>query len=108
VDPGITFSETWRDAPAAMATTYGLSGLVLVGGIWPTLLHRFGPRHANEPQYDLDRLAGESASTPTTAGLTDADRQHLAELERKCSPLRPMLPCPPPPRPALHPLPRNP
>ena len=80
-NPAITFGESWWDAPVPMTALYGLAGVVVIGGIWPSLLQRFRPTEAQEPKYDLDRFPHESAPAPSTSDLSDEDRRRLAELE---------------------------
>jgi hypothetical protein len=84
----ISYLYAWYREPKWMYTVGVVGGLVVIGGIWPTLLNLmigagFGRPPREKDEYDLDRFKGEPEpeKAPAPTGLTDADRKQLAELE---------------------------
>ena len=78
------FRFAWWEKPAAVWSFYPLGGLVLIGGVWPTLLGLMrgmglGRQKAAEPGVDLRHYKSTTkAAMPQGAtGLTEADRERL-------------------------------
>jgi hypothetical protein len=67
--PHVKYRYAWWAAPRNRMMTYTAAGLVVVGGIWPTLLGLltgagFGRAKQADPEYDLSRFKGEPAPAP--------------------------------------------
>jgi hypothetical protein len=88
--PHVKYRYAWWAAPRHRMLTYSAAGLVLIGGIWPTLLKLltgagFGRAREPEPDYDLSRFKGEAAPAATAAppaASEELDAQLLA-MEQK-------------------------
>ena len=70
--PHVQYRYAWWAAPRNRMITYAAVGLVVVGGIWPTLLALltgagFGRAKQADPEYDLSRFKGEPAPAPAVA-----------------------------------------
>jgi hypothetical protein len=80
----------WWEARGFTAAIYPLAGLVLIGGVWPTLLNFLvgiglgrKKKAAAEDAYDVGRFKGTSkAAAPARAkaGMTERDEQQLAAM----------------------------
>jgi hypothetical protein len=84
----VSFRYAWWKEPKATLALWTMGGLVLVGGVWPTVVNLlvgagFGRRREKDPEYDLDRFQGEpevvKPAPPATVGMED----HLRELEEE-------------------------
>ncbi len=80
----------WWVQPRATMALWAVGAVLLLGGIWPSVLTLltgagFG-RPVPEADYDLDRFKGEPkpvvAATPANT-LTDEDQEELAALEER-------------------------
>lgn len=90
--PEITFSYAWWREPAAVAALWGGGTVLLVGGIWPTLINLMigaGLGRKREPkkvEYDLDRFGKDykrqsgPEPKPAKPAITAADRSKLEEM----------------------------
>jgi hypothetical protein len=79
------YRYAWLETPRGAYTAYGVGGIVMVGLIWPTIVHLlvgagYGRPVEEDDEY-LSRFKGTSApqAKPMKVGMTEAD---LAELER--------------------------
>ena len=81
----------WKESKATMAW-WTLGGVVLIGGVWPTVVNLligagFGRRKKEEPEYDLDRFKSEPEAAKGASGPSAEDeakvRSHLEELEQE-------------------------
>ena len=77
---GVTYRTAWWAEPVPAMLAGGTAGVLLLGGVWPTLLNLMtgaglGRRGRGDPEYDLDRFAtGEQpAETPQPAVPDDDD-----------------------------------
>ncbi len=82
----VKYRYAWWGEPRLAMGLWALGSVVVVGGIWPTVLNLLvgagysRPRPAPEPEYDLSRFKGEP---PLAAVAAPADDSRLAELEAK-------------------------
>jgi hypothetical protein len=86
----LAYRYCWWEARGVTAAVYPIAGVVLIGGVWPTLLNFLvgiglgrKKKAAAEDEYDMDRFKG--ASKPTTSGrakpgMTERDEQQLAAM----------------------------
>jgi hypothetical protein len=83
----VSYRYAWWEARWAVMTIYPLAGLLVIGGVWPTVLQLLygaglGGKSKKEEEYDLSRFKGRSApAAPKRVGMTDADRAQLAAVE---------------------------
>lgn len=88
-DAGLTYRYAWWTIKPLAIAIGALSGLILIGGVWPTVVGLligagFGHPPAKEPDYDLDRFnhAPEPAKPATAAAVDPAAlAAHLERLE---------------------------
>ena len=80
-DAQITYSYKWHATPANTLLIYAIGGLVLIGGIWPSIIGLitgagiWGPRRKEKGGYDLDRFGHDSEPAPATAAqLSEAEK----------------------------------
>ncbi|HEV7298990.1 MAG TPA: hypothetical protein VGN72_06450 [Tepidisphaeraceae bacterium] len=79
-DAQISYKYQWHATPANTMLLYAVGGLVLIGGIWPSIVGLltgggiWGPRR-KEKEYDLDRFtSGEEPQAATAAELSEAEK----------------------------------
>ena len=84
----VKYRYAWWESKAAVITLYPLAGMVVIGGIWPTVLGLligagFGHKKGKGDEFDLSRFKGKSkASMPKAAvAMTRQDELRLAALE---------------------------
>jgi hypothetical protein len=84
--PGtVKYRYNWWESRWAVMTIYPLGGLLLIGGVWPTVLGLmvgagFGSKRKQE-EYGLSRYKGTSApAAPKGPLVTDKDREQLAAM----------------------------
>ena len=79
-----TYKFNWLETPRGAFSVYTAAGFVLVGLIWPSLLHllvQAGYGRAGD-EFDLSKYKSRATTTPKKkAGLTHADAEELARLE---------------------------
>jgi hypothetical protein len=80
-DAQIKYRYAWEAVPANTMLLYGGAGLVLIGGVWPSVIGLltgagiWGPRSRKAAGYDLDRFAtGAEPAAPSAAALSEAER----------------------------------
>ena len=79
----ITYRYAWWNLPTAAAAIWGGGAVLLIGGIWPTLVSLMigaglGRKKDQESEYDLDRFKGG-----TEAAAKSASKAPTAEDHRK-------------------------
>jgi prepilin-type N-terminal cleavage/methylation domain-containing protein len=87
LNAGITYSVAWWQADWFLLTACGSAGLLLIGGIWPQLLHLL---HGGKPQvdlnnYDLERFRHEqtASSSKPSENQTAAVAQHVENMQQQ-------------------------
>lgn len=85
-NPRLGFRYAWWAGKAARLSIWGMGGLILVGGVWPTLLGLlsgagFGRARAASDNYDLSRFQGGPAPTATPKN-SSSDPQRAREVEQ--------------------------
>jgi hypothetical protein len=81
---GATYRVAWWERPAVAWALYPAAGVVLIGGVWPTLLNLMvgaglGRKRDEEPGIDLSKYKS-TATAPTPKGkaeLSDDERRQL-------------------------------
>ena len=84
---GANVSFGWAQKPLPGLLLYAAAGVLLVGGVWPTLLNvllgaGFG-RDRSKETYDLDRFGGEGSSAEAVKGrrgMTGEEADQLAAV----------------------------
>jgi hypothetical protein len=89
--PGIAYTYGWWTDRRAMYAIGGVGGLVVIGGIWPTVLNLllgagFGRQKKPAEEYDLDRFKGETA--PTNAAVVASGEELEAQLDARLQELQ--------------------
>src|SRR5665213_75594 len=84
-DPRIGYRYAWWMGRGAILTIGAVGGLVVIGGIWPTVLSLltgagFGRLPREKEVYDLSRFHGNSEGSPKVAA-TGLDADAARELE---------------------------
>jgi len=84
--PHVRFRYAWQRHPAVVYAIWTGGAVLLIGGIWPTLVSLlvgagFGGGEEDDDNYDLSRFAGGATQAHVPVGLTDAEAAHLAEVE---------------------------
>ena len=86
----ITYRYAWWNLPTAAAAIWGGGAVLLIGGIWPTLVSLMigaglGRKKDQESEYDLDRFKGgtEAAAKSASKAPTAEDHRKLRELQEK-------------------------
>jgi prepilin-type N-terminal cleavage/methylation domain-containing protein len=91
---GLTYSLAWWQADWFTFTVCGLGGLILIGGIWPQMLHvlRGGRPQADTNNYDLNRFHHEqSASHPKVSEDPSAAlARHVENMQQQVPESNPM------------------
>jgi hypothetical protein len=94
----VTYRYNWWESPLAIITLYPLAGLVVIGGIWPSMIGLLygmglgGRRKENAEDPDLAHYKSTSRATMPQQGreMSAADERRLAmmtaELERNLQP----------------------
>src|SRR4051794_10000884 len=76
---------SWLETPRGAFSVYTAAGFVLIGLIWPSVLHllvQAGYGRATDDEFDLSKYkSGATAAKKKKAGLTHADAEELARLE---------------------------
>jgi len=85
-NPHVQFRHGWWREPMATVALWTAGGMILVGGLWPTLIGLltgagFGRKTGQEPEYDLGRFQSEPEQ-PALSGPTAEDEARLRELEQ--------------------------
>jgi hypothetical protein len=86
-NPTLTFRYAWWRETWAIYALWTCASVLLIGGVWPTVVSLMigaGLGLTGEekgPDYDLSRFKSEAAKQAAKKGPTDADLQHLHELE---------------------------
>jgi hypothetical protein len=82
----VRYRYIWWEERWAVMTMYPLAGLLVIGGVWPTILQLLVGAGLGKKQkaddYNLDRYSGKTAAAvmkPT--GLTEADHQQIEAME---------------------------
>lgn len=81
----VKYRYAWWESGLAVMTMYPLGGLLLIGGVWPTVLGLmvgagFGSKRKKE-EFDLGRYKAVSAPAgPKGPLVTDKDREQLAAM----------------------------
>jgi hypothetical protein len=81
----LNYRFAWIETPKGAYSVYTLGGLVAIGLIWPSIVQfligaGFG-RAKEVDEADLSRYKSRKEPQKTKAGVTQADMDHLAELE---------------------------
>jgi hypothetical protein len=85
----VAYRYCWWEERGFTAAIYPLAGVVLIGGVWPTLLNFLvgiglgSKKKAAADEYDVDRFKGASKATAVSrpkAGMTARDEQQLAAM----------------------------
>jgi len=83
-NPDVGYSYAWYGNPQIAYPIFALAGLVVIGGIWPTLIYALTggpPAKVKRETYDLDRFGkGEQSSPVPALQPVDGDAK-LRELE---------------------------
>jgi hypothetical protein len=82
----VKYRYIWWEERWAIMTMYPLAGLLLIGGVWPTVLGLMVGaglgKKAKTDDYDLARYSGKTPSpVMKPVGMTEADRLQLAAVE---------------------------
>ncbi|HWE97511.1 MAG TPA: hypothetical protein VG269_26370 [Tepidisphaeraceae bacterium] len=85
-NPAITYRYGWWAGRSAMLTIGTLSGLLVIGGIWPSVLNLllgagFGRQKNTDPDYDLSRFKGEQQKAPKVSA--GAAREQVEAMEAR-------------------------
>lgn len=82
-NPQVRWRYGWWKTPAATVGLWTLGSVVLIGGVWPTVVNLLvGAGYGRpEPHYDLDRFRSEPP--PPREGLTADEEGRLRELEEE-------------------------
>lgn len=83
-DPAISYQYGWWAGRNAVLTIGALSGLIIIGGIWPTVLNvmlgaGFGRKKNTDPDYDLSRFKGEQKKTPAVSAKAAGEQVEAME-----------------------------
>jgi prepilin-type N-terminal cleavage/methylation domain-containing protein/prepilin-type processing-associated H-X9-DG protein len=83
----IFYLHPWWRATWFVYLASAFGGLVVIGGVWPTVLNLiyFGSFRQPAPakvEYDLERFVAETPTLPPKPQLTDADNERLHEIEQ--------------------------
>jgi hypothetical protein len=90
--PGAKFTYAWWREPKWTYTIFTLGSVLLIGGVWPSLIGLlvgagFGrPKKAEaEPEYDLSRFGKQKAiaAIPVAKRMNDEDEEKLRALEEE-------------------------
>jgi hypothetical protein len=92
----LTYRSAWERKPANMYLLFLLGGVVVIGGIWPTIINLlvgrgFGKRSEPKPELDLSRYRHTDTRAEDEAlgivkgskAITDEDRAELDSMVRK-------------------------
>lgn len=84
----MTYRFAWWEVPKYTLSIYGGAGVLLVGGVWPTIIALLtgaglGRAKKEEDTYDLSRFKGKTAKTTAAAVDHTQGDQELAELNAK-------------------------
>ena len=91
----IKYRYIWWESRTAVMTVYPLGGLLLIGGVWPTIISLMvGAGLGGKPKpetFDLSRYQpGKTTEKPKAHQVTDQDRKRLdainEELEKNLQP----------------------
>ena len=83
----VSYAFAWWTAPKWVWTLWTGGSILVIGGIWPTVVSLlagagFGRPPRQEPEYDLDRFKGEpEEETKKPAVVSADDQKQLAALE---------------------------
>lgn len=84
----VRYRYAWWETPAAIATIYPLAGLVLIGGVWPTVLGLMvgmglGRKRSAEEKVDLSKYKGDAKAKALEGRreMNESERGQLAALE---------------------------
>jgi hypothetical protein len=84
----LPYRYCWWEERGLTAAVYPLAGVVLVGGVWPTLLNflvgiGLGRKKKPDEEYDVERFKGTSKSkmpARSATAMTQRDEQQLAAI----------------------------
>jgi prepilin-type N-terminal cleavage/methylation domain-containing protein len=82
-NPAAKWRYAWWDEPKGAIPLWTIAGMIVIGGIWPTLMVLMGGTLGGpkiETNYDLDRFKPEEKPAPLS-DPSAADRARLSELE---------------------------
>ena len=84
----VKYRFAWWDLPMSIAGIWGGGALLVVGGVWPTIVNLMigaglGRKKENHPDYDLERFKGapEPLSVAAKKVTTAADQAKLQALQ---------------------------
>ena len=87
----VDYRYAWWSAPRMQYILWMGAALLLIGGLWPTLVNLMigaglgGHKHEKKDEYDLDRFGKSKepakSATPVKAGMSNADMQKLRDLQ---------------------------
>ncbi len=85
----IQFRYAWWEVPRNTLAIGAVAGLVLIGGIWPSVVGLltgggiWGPKRREKPAMDMSRYGNSDNAAPSgaSAGMTDADRAQMEDME---------------------------
>jgi hypothetical protein len=85
-NPAIIYQYGWWAGRNALLTIGALSGLLVIGGIWPVALNLllgagFGRQKNTDPDYDLSRFKGEQKISATVSA--EAAHQQVQAMEAR-------------------------
>lgn len=86
-NPEVAYKYAWYRETWAIYTLWLGASVLLIGGVWPSVVSLMvgaGLGISSEekgPEYDLDRFKSEADKKAVPTGPTNADMQHLHELE---------------------------
>lgn len=94
-NPKLDYRPAWEREPRNMYLLFSLGGVILIGGIWPTIINLlvgrgFGKRSEPKPEMDLSRYRRTDARAEDEAlglvkdkkDVTDEDRAQLETMVR--------------------------
>jgi hypothetical protein len=80
---GVRFRTAWWHSPAASIALWTLGSLILIGGVWPTLVNLIAFGQLTQPPRESFDVGGPSTSTPAaaTSAPTEDDLARLRQLD---------------------------
>ncbi|HEX3358917.1 MAG TPA: hypothetical protein VHS31_18205 [Tepidisphaeraceae bacterium] len=89
-NPEIQYKYAWWTEPKAEIVIWMAGALVLIGGVWPTLINLmigagFAKPKTPKEKYDLDRFSKtpEPAAAVAKAGMSEAEADQLRQMQDK-------------------------
>ncbi|MGB7159313.1 MAG: hypothetical protein WBD40_14690 [Tepidisphaeraceae bacterium] len=82
----VRFRYAWQEHPAIVYAIWTGGAMILIGGVWPTLLGLligagFGGGDEADDDYDLSRFGKDADAQAASAAQVGLDAAHLAEVE---------------------------